>query len=439
MQVSVETISELSRKMTVTVPEEKIRQQVESRLQSLSGRVKVDGFRPGKVPKAVLRKRYGQQAREEVLSELIQSSFRDAVRDERLNPAGVPHIQANKVDEGEGLEYEASFEIMPDFVPMPLETLEVKRFVSAVGEDDVDGMIERLREQRKTWHEVQRPSVAGDRVVIAFEGTHDGESFTHGRVEEFPVILGASTMIPGFEDRLTGVEAGATLEFDLEFPEDYPGKQLAGNTGHFSVEVKAVEGPQVPALDEIFIKSFGVKDGDLAAFKADIRANMEREMQRVLKTRTKTSVMDQLFDRNTINLPNILIQDELKDLLKPYREAALKQKQTLDEDALKARLEPMAQRRVALALILGKLIDAHSIKLDSSRVRSAVEDLAAGYEESAEVVRWYYADPSRLREVENVILEDQIVDLVIAKATAHEEFVEFQTLMAAATADPATA
>jgi trigger factor len=434
MQVSVETVSELNRKITVSVPEEKVRQQVDSRLQSLSGKVKIDGFRPGKIPQAVVRKRYGQQVREEVLSEMIQSSFRDAVRDENLNPAGVPQIKANKVDEGEGLEYEASFEIMPDFVPMPLETLEVKRFVSAVGPEDVDGMIERLREQRKTWREAHRPSVAGDRVVIAFEGTLNGESFTNGRVNDFPVVLGSAQMIPGFEDRLTGVEAGATLEFDLDFPEEYPGEKLAGKTGHFSIEVKAVEVPELPELNAEFLKAFGIDGGDLEAFKADIRTNMEREMKRALKSRTKSSVMDQLYDRNSISLPNVLIQDELKDLLKPYHESARKHKQTLDEAALKAQLEPVARRRVALALILGKLIDAHSVKLDPARVRSAVEDLAASYEDADEVVRWYYADPSRLREVENVTLEDQVVELVIEKARTTEENIAFQTLMAAATA-----
>jgi trigger factor len=435
MQVSVETTSELSRKITVSVPEEKIRQQVESRLQSLSGNVKIDGFRPGKVPQTIVRKRYGQQVREEVLTDLIRSSFAEAVQDEKLNPVGAPQIKANKADEGEGLEYEASFEIMPDFVPMPLETLEVKRFTSAVSDEDVDGMIQRLREQRKTWHEVSRPSALGDRVVIAFEWTHDNESFTQGRNEDFGVVLGSGQMIPGFEEQLTGVVTGAALEFELEFPEGYPGA-MAGKSGHFSVEITKIEEPALPELDVEFVKSFGIEDGDLEAFKADIRGNMEREMRRALKSRTKSSVMDQLFERNAVTLPGVLVEDELNDLLKPYRESPRKHKHPLDEAAVKPQLEPLARRRVSLALILGKLIDAHGVKVDPARVRAAVEDLAASYEDADEVVRWYFADPARLREVENLVLEDQVVDLVIEKAKSTEESIDFQTLMKAATGAP---
>jgi trigger factor len=433
MQVSVETTSELSRKMTVIVPEDKIRKQVDSRLQSLSSKAKIDGFRPGKVPQAVVRKRYGQQVREEVVSDLIQSSFYEAVRDEKLNPAGAPQIKANKIDEGEGLEYEASFEIMPEFVPMPLETLEVKRFTSSVGDEDIQGMIQRLREQRKSWKSVDRASAKEDRVVIAFEGTQGEESFTNGRVEDFPVVLGSGQMIPGFEDKLSGLQAGTKLEFDIDFPAEYPGEKLAGKTGHFAVDVIKVEEAVVPELDAEFIKSFGVESGELSGFQADIRANMEREMKRALKSRTKSSVMDQLFDRNSIQLPQVLVQDELNDLLKPYHESARKHKQPLDEEAMKPQLEPLARRRVALALILGKLIDAHGVKVDPARVRSAVEDLAASYEDADEVVRWYYADASRLREVENMVLEDQVVDLILDKAKTKEESIDFQALMTAAT------
>jgi trigger factor len=368
-----------------------------------------------------------------VVSDIIQSSFYEAVRDEKLNPAGAPQIKANKIQEGEGLEYEASFEIMPDFVPMPLETLEVKRFTSNVRDDDIQGMIQRLQEQRKSWRSVDRTSAKDDRVVIAFEGTQGEESFTNGRVEDFPVVLGSGQMIPGFEDKLTGLETGEKLEFDIDFPAEYPGEKLAGKTGHFSVEVIKVEEAVLPELDAEFIKSFGVENGELEGFQADIRANMEREMKRALKSRTKSSVMDQLFDRNSIQLPQVLVQDELNDLLKPYHESARKHKQPLDEESMKPQLEPLARRRVALALILGKLIDAHGVKVDPGRVRGAVEDLAASYEDADEVVRWYYADPSRLREVENMVLEDQVVDLILEKAKTKEETIDFQALMTAAT------
>ncbi len=432
MQVSVEATSELSRKMTVTVSEDKISQQVNSKLQSLSGNVKIDGFRPGKVPQAVIKKRYGQQVREEVVSDLIQSSFYDAVRDEKLNPAGAPQIKANKIAEGEGLEYEATFEIIPEFVLMPLETLEVKQFTSKVEESDIDRMVDRLRDQKKSWETVDRKSKSEDRIVISFEGAHEGENFTNGKTEDFPVVIGSGQMIPGFEDKLIGLAAGEKTEFDIEFPKEYPSEKLAGNTAHFTIEVARVEEPKLPELDGDFVKSFGVASGDVAELRSDILSNMEREMTRALKNQTKSSVMDQLFDRNTLQLPEVLIQDELEELLKPYRESARKHKQNLDEAALKEQLSPLAKRRVALALILGKVIDAHGVKVDPSRVRQAVEEMAASYEDPEEVVRWYYADQTRLREIENMVLEDQIVDLVIGKAKTAQEAIDFQALMMAA-------
>lgn len=433
MQVSVETTSELSRKMTISIPEAKVAAQVESRLQSLAAKAKIDGFRPGKVPQSVVRKRYAQQVREEVLSDLIQSSFYEALRDEKIRPAGAPEIKAHKADEGEGLEYEANFEVMPDFVPMPLETLDVKRFACSVGDEDIDGMVTRLREQRIRWNSVNRPSASGDRVVISFEGWLGEESFTNGRSEGFQVVLGSAQMIPGFEDKLTGVEVGSTLNFELDFPEDYTGEKMAGQTGRFEVEVTAIEESIIPELDEAFLSAFGIEGGDVEAFRADIRANMEREMKRALRSRTKSSVMDQLFERNTFNLPGSLIQDELNEIIKPYQEAARNRKQALDDQALRDQMQPMARRRVSLALILGKLIDAHSVTVDKARVKVAVEDLASSYEDSAEVVRWYYAEPARLREVENMVVEDQIVDLVLEKARTVEEPISFQSLMLAAT------
>lgn len=439
MQVSVESTSELSRKMTIQVPEETIQEKVTSRLKSLSNQVRIDGFRPGKVPQNVVKKRFGRQVREEILSDMIQTTFQDAIRNEQLKPAGAPQIIAHKAEEGEGLEYEANFEVMPEFVPMPLETLEVKRFVSEVTDADVDTMVQRLREQRKTWQDVARPAAEGDRVVITFEGWLGEESFTSGKVDNFPVILGAKQMIPGFEEKLTGASVGDKLDFELEFPQDYPGEKLAGKTGRFEIEVNKLEESVLPELDAEFIKLFGIESGDVEAFKSDIKTNMEREMRRALQTRTKTSVMDALHNRNTIVLPKVLVKDELDDLVKPYQEEAKNRKQQLDEAKLRERLVPMAQRRVSLALILGKIIDNNKLSVDPNRVRAMVEDLAMSYEDSQEVVRWYYAERGRLREIENVVMEDQIVDLVLEKANTTDEQIGFSELMLAATGNVAPA
>jgi trigger factor len=429
MQVSVETISELDRKMTIRVPEEEIQEQIASRLRSLSHKVKIDGFRPGKVPPSVIKKRYGQQIRDEVLADLIQSSFYDAVRDGQLRPAGTPEIKAQKADEGQGLEYEASFEVLPEFVPMPLESLAVNRFVSEVTESDVDAMIERLREQRLTWRPVERSAAAGDRLVIAFEGRLGEEIFTNGREENFPVVIGSKQMIPGFEDRLLGSEVGGKLDFELDFPSDYPGEKLAGKTGRFLVDVTAVEESVWPSLDSEFVKSFGVESGDVSDFRADIRGNMEREMRRALATKTKTAVMDVLLQRNAVSLPGVLVKDELNELMAPSREQARSRNHVLDEGKLTERLKPMAERRVALALILGRIIDAYRLVVDPKRVRATIEELAAGYEDPAEVVRWYYAEKERLKEVENLTLEDQVVELILEKAQTSEHQVAFSDLM----------
>lgn len=432
MQVSVEVMSELSRNMKVVVPEERITQQVDSRLKSMSSKVKIDGFRPGKIPQAVLQRQYGKQVREEVIGELIQSSFQEGLRDQKLSPAGTPEIREVSFQEGEGLRFEAVFEVLPEFVLMPLETLEVTRFSSVVEEADIDRMLDRLRDQRKEWENAERASASGDRVIISFEGTHEGENFTQGKTESFPVVIGSGQMIPGFEDRLLGHSAGAHLEFDIDFPENYQGPKLAGKTAHFTIDIERVEAARLPVVDEAFAKSLGVESGDLKELRDDIRANMEREMSRALRNRTKASVMDQLFDKNPLQLPESLVQDELNDLIKPYRESARKQKQTLDEEALRGQLAPMSKRRVALALVLGKIIEGHALRVDPTRVRQAVEELAASYEDADEVIRWYYADPSRLQEIENMTLEDQIVDLILSKANARDESIDFQQLMSAA-------
>ena len=437
MQVSVETTSELSRKMTIQVPEGKIQEKIDSRLKSMSNKVRIDGFRPGKVPHSVIKKRYGRQIREEVLSEMIQSSFYEALRDERLRPAGAPEIVAHKADEGEGLEYEASFEVMPEFVLMPLETFEITRTLSEVTEADIDQMLERLREQRKTWSDVERPASMGDRVLITFEGRLGEESFTNGQVDNFPVVLGSKQMIPGFEDRLVGALAGSRLEFELDFPEDYPGEKMAGKTGHFSIEVDKVEESSVPELDAEFARSFGIDDGDIVALRNDVRTNMEREMRLALQARTKTSVMDQLYARNPVVLPNTLLKDEFNNLAAPYRESAQKRKEMLDEEKLRDQLGGIVRRRVTLALILGKIIESYQLAVDPARVRSAVEDLAASYEESSEVVRWYYAEKGRLREIENMVMEDQIVELVLEKASVTDQFVGFHELMQPSAGSPA--
>ena len=429
MQVSIETTSELSRKMTVQVPEEKIQEQVSKKLKSLAGKVKLDGFRPGKAPQSVIQKRYGPGVREEVLAELIQSSFYDAVREEKLNPVAGPRITPEASLEGQGLKYVADFEVMPEFVLFPLEEMEVDRYVSAVTEEDVDAMLLRLREQRKTWQETAAAAALGDRATVHFEGNAEGEDFTNGKVENFPVVLGANQLIPGFEDELLGCVAGDRKSFTLAFPQDYGVERLAGKSADFSVEVAKVEQSLLPELDAEFVANFGVEDGDVASFRAEIKTSMEREMKRALGGKTKDSAMEALHRRNSaLSLPEGLVNQELKSLLDTYQEEAKKRKQPVDP-AAREHFLGLARRRVALGLLINRIIENHQLKVDSARVRAAVEELALSYEDSAEVVNWYYSNRDQLAQVQSMVMEDQVVDLILEKAKVTERNIGFKELM----------
>lgn len=430
MQVSIETTSELSRKMTVQVPEEKIQEQVSKKLRSLSGKVKIDGFRPGRVPQSVIQKRYGQGVREEVLSELIHSSFYDAVREEKLNPVASPQITPEVSAEGQGLKYVADFEVMPEFVLFPLEQMEVDRFVSEVTEEDVETMLERLREQRRTWLETDQPAVLGDRVTVHFEGKSEGEDFTNGKVENFPVVLGSNQLIPGFEEELVGGGVGETRNFSLAFPQDYGVEKLAGKQAEFSVEIVKIEKSQLPELDAEFVANFGMENSEVETFRAEIKASMEREMKRALTSRSKDSVMEELYRRHAaLSLPTALVNEELKSLINSYKSEAEKRKQPFNEAAANEHFRLLANRRVALGLLLNRIIEVNQVKVDSARVRSAIDELALSYEDPQEVVNWYYSNRDQLTQVQNMVVEDQVVDIILDRAKVNERKISFKDLM----------
>jgi trigger factor len=431
MQVSVERIDDLNRKVTVEVPEATIREQVDARLKTLARQAKFDGFRPGKVPSMLVRQRYGKQVREEVLSELVESTFARAVQDEKLKPAGFPQITAKGGVDGEGFVYEAAFEVFPEFVLMPVETLELKRYTSSVTPKDVDDMIQRLREQRQTWREVTRAGQNGDRLILSIEGTIDGETLGNGKIADFPYVLGGAQLFEGFGEKLVGATAGSHHAFDLTLATNYPRAEWAGKTAHFEVDVSKVEEAVLPELDEAFIRSFGIESGDLDALQEDVRQNMERELNRALKSRTKGGVMDVLFEKNAITLPKSLVEQELRQLVAAQAESAKAAGRAVDESALRARYDGLAQRRVALGLILSKLVELSQIKVDAKKVREAVQDLADSYEQPEQVVHWYYSNEQNLKEVENVVLEDQVIEWILQRAQASEESVPFSELVQA--------
>ena len=428
MQVSVEKTSELSRKMTVIVPESVIQEKVAARLKSLSRDVKVDGFRPGKVPQHVVKKLYGERVRSEITSDLIKDTYYSALQDQDLKPAGYPHIEP--LEEAEGFKYSAVFEVYPEISLEGVDQLEVVRSVSSVEESDVDAMIEKLRAQKLTWLLVDRAAQDQDNITVNFSGTSEGENFTDGKVLDFSVVLGAKKMIPGFEDNLMGLVAGDTKIFSLTFPVDYGNEKLAGKVAEFEVEVVKVEEPLLAVINEDFVKAYGVNDGSVESFRADVRNNLERELDIALKGRLKNSLMDSLYEKVQLTVPNSLVDIEIESMMKPYIETAKRQRMNLEDLKLPRDIfEDQAKRRVALGLILGEIIEKKSIQLDGNKVRSTIDDMAKSYERPDDVVAWYYSDESRLNDVRQMVLEDQVVELLVAEAKVSDDALSFRDVM----------
>lgn len=428
MQVSVEKTSELSRKMIVSVPDAVLQEKMETRFKKLAREVKVDGFRPGKVPASMVKKLYGERVKQEVAGDLIQSTYFEALQQQELVPAGHPSI--TPADKSEGFEYVAEFEVYPEVSLEAVSGLEISRPVADVTEADVETMIDKLKQQRKTWAVAERASQEGDKVTIHFSGVSEGENFTDGKVENYAVEIGGKQMIPGFEDELKGLSAGESKTFNITFPEKYNSEKLAGKAAEFEIEMVKIEEPVLPELDAEFIKTYGVEDGDVESFRADVKDNMARELEQGLKNKLKTAVMDALFEHVQITLPNALIDQEIQALMKPYAERANKAKLKLEDLNLpRDMFENQAKRRVALGLILGEIIQKNDIKVDADKVRSAIEAMAKSYEKPEDVINWYYADNSRLNDVQQMVLEDQAVAWVIERARVVDQRVAFEDVM----------
>lgn len=416
--------------MTVQVPEEKIQEQVDKRLKSMALKVKLDGFRPGKAPHGLMQKRYGKGVRDEVLAELIQSSFSEALREEKLKPVAGPLITHQTAAEGEGLTYVADFEVMPEFVLYPFEHMEVERFVSEVTDEDLEEMVLRLRDQRKIWHATGNPAALGDRLIIHFEGQVEGENFTNGKVENFPVEIGSKGLVEGFENELIGCMVGSKKTFSVQFPEDYVAEDLKGKIGEFSVEVVSVEEGALPDMDAEFVKTFGIESGEVDDFRVEIKASMEREMNRALHAKNKNVVMEELLRRNdSLGLPSVLVNQELTSLINAFKSEAEKRKQPVDEAVAREHFGPVAKRRVTLGLLFTKITETNQVILDSVRVRRMIEDISLSYENPEEIVNWYYSDRAQLGQVQNLVIEDQIVDIILARAKITEQRIGFKELM----------
>jgi len=428
MQVSVEKTSELSRKMTVSVPETTVQEKMAERLKTLAREVKIDGFRPGKVPQHVVSKMYGGKVRDEITGDLIQSTYFEALQSQSLRPAGYPHIE--HTDDAAGFVYTAVFEVYPEIVIEGLEQLEVTRPIAEVGDVDVDNIIEKLRDQKKEWTVVERAAQEHDQVTVDFSGICEDTNFTNGKVENFTVEIGAKKMIPGFEEQLLGLEAGANKTFEITFPEEYGNAELAGKVAQFEIDVIKVEEAALPEINADFIQAYGVEDGTEDAFRADVKENLGRELKQVLRGKLKNAVMDALYEKIQIAVPNALIDEEVERLMQPYIESAKRQKMKPEDMQLpRDAFEEQAKRRVALGLILGEIIQKNSIEINADKVRETIEELAKSYEHPEDVVAWYYADEKRLHDVQQMVLEDQVVEWLVAQAKVTDETVSFSDVM----------
>ncbi|MBK5964276.1 trigger factor [Thiocystis minor] len=424
MQVSVEAGEGLERRMKIDLPFEQVEVEVDKRLQKLARTVRLPGFRPGKVPMKVLRQRFAGQVHQEVFGEMVQSSYEDALTQASLRPAGMPRIEPEIDLDEKRLSYTAVFEVMPEFELASLAGKSLKRPVCELTDADLDAMLERLRIQRKTWTPVERPCQSGDQVTLSFTGTVDGEAFEGGSTTGLTIELGASRMIPGFEEALIGASVGEQRTLDLTFPEDYQAAHLAGKPVRFEVTLDAVTEPTLPAVDAEFAKAFGVEDGDLDRFLADVRANMERELKERLNARIKERVMDLLVEANPLDLPSALVENEMNAMAGKMAQSLGGAKLNLPPSLFEAG----ARRRVALGLILGKIVNEHSLKVDAGRVRGVIEQMASTYDQPQAVVDYYYSDRERLGAVEVVVLEDQIVELTMEQLTVEDETVDFAEL-----------
>lgn len=432
MQANLETLSALERRLSVALPAAEIDSEVENRLKRLSRTVKMHGFRPGKVPFKVVAQHYGPQVRQEVLGDAMQKSFGEAVRSQNLRVAGYPRFEPKPLSDGATeFQYSATFEIYPEVAVGDISGAAIERPLLDVGEMEVDQTIEIMRKQRARFEPVDRAAEDGDRVTLDFQGTLNGAGFPGSNGKDQQVVLGGGRLLPDFESSLVGTKPGEAKAFDVHFPDDYHGREVAGKTARFEVTVKQVAAPRLPEVNPPFAKSLGVADGDLAKMRAEIKANLEREVKAKLKSRLRDQVIQLLLDATRIEAPRSLVQMEVQRMQAGTRqELAARGVQVPGNAPLPPDLfEKQAQRRVSVALILGELLRTHNLHPRPEQVRSLVEEQAQSYESPEDVVKWFYADPERLRDIESAAAEDNVVAWALGVAKVTDKPIGFDELM----------
>ncbi len=433
MAVNVETLEKLERKITLTLPVSAIQSEVESRLKKLARTVKMDGFRPGKVPMNVVAQRYGYSVHYEVMNDKVGEAFASAANEAQLRVAGQPRITEKEGAADGEVSFDAVFEVYPEVQIGDLATAEVEKLSTEVSEPAIDRTVDILRKQRRTFSLRAHDQAAQDtdRVTVDFEGKIDGEAFAGGKAEDFQFIVGEGQMLKEFEEAVRGMKVGESKTFPLAFPEDYHGKDVAGKTADFLVTVKKIEAAHLPEVNEALAKSLGIEDGSVESLRADIKKNLEREVKFRLQARNKAAVMDALVAKAELDLPKAAVQAEVDRLLEGAR-AELKQRGIKDADNAPIPDEvfrPQAERRVRLGLVVAELVRANELHAKPEQIRAHVEELAASYEKPTDVVRWYFSDNRRMAEVEAVVIENNVAEFVLGKAKVTEKPVSFDELM----------
>ena len=432
MQANLETLSGLERRLSVAVPLTEIDVEVQSRLKNIGRKAKMPGFRPGKVPFKVVQQQYGASVRQEVLGATLEKSFGDAVRDKNLRVAGYPKFDAAPPVEGSAdFQYSATFEVYPEFKVGDIAGKTIDRVQLEVGDAEVDKTLDIMRKQRVTYDIVDRAAQKEDRLEISYKGTIDGTPFEGGTAEKQNAVLGEGRLLPDFEAALSGLKTGDSKGFDLKFPDDYHGKEVAGKTAHFDVTVSEVAAPKLPQIDAEFALSLGVPDGDLAKMRGEVKANLEREVKQRLKAKTKDQVMQALLDATPVDVPKSLIEMEIQTLQNMMRENMASRGMPVKDDVpMPAEIfTAQAQRRVSLGLILGELVRENNLHARPEQVRASVDLQAQSYEKPDEVVKWFYSQPDRLRDIESVVLEENVVEWALGVAKAEDKAITFDELM----------
>jgi len=432
MQVSVESLSGLERKLVIDIPASDIEQEIAKRLEQVSRTARIDGFRQGKIPKRVIKQRYGKGVRQEVLGEQMQQGFIQAVTQEKLNPAGMPSVTPVIDEDGKDFQFSATFEIYPEVTISGLDTVEVEKLTAEIKDSDLDTMIDVLRKQQAAFEETDSVSKDGDKVKIDFDGYVDGEAFEGGKAEGYSLALGSKSMIPGFEDQIIGMKAGDEGSIKVTFPADYQSEDLQGKEAEFKIKVHTVESATLPELNEDFFKQFGVEADSEETFRVEVRKNMERELKQSIARNTKNQVLDGLLKANDIEIPSALSDQEIQRL----KQQAFQQfggGQEFNADMLPNEMfKDQADRRVKLGLLINAVVEQFELKADDAKVEALIEDMASTYQDPEQVREFYKSNQEQRSQLQALALEEQVVEAILAQAKVSEKDSSYEEVIKAA-------